>query len=134
MLPVAHVFTIKSIRLNLDDLLTHMIFILNYSYEISIFNYSFKQNKISFEAKQKDLQERATMSEKHKCIEFLLSILIGCQNSVLILFSCVAYTFDDSSGRCETFIIGPWSYSRFKSNEKKTNVIYLRENVYGDMP
>ncbi len=31
------------------------------------------------------------------------------------------------------FIIGPWSYMKFKSNEIKTSKLYVMENLYGDM-
>jgi hypothetical protein len=36
-----------------------------------------------------------------------------------------------STGLCELFVIGPYSFRRFKQNEEKTNDMYIREDLIG---
>ncbi len=79
----------------------------------------------------KILNEKSTQKTLMK---LTAGVLKRARNIIPKLFcSCVAFTYDNLSGRCEMFIIGPWSYTRFKSDEIQTNIIYIRENLYGDI-
>jgi len=48
-----------------------------------------------------------------------------------LLFSCTAFTYDKATTVCEVFIIGPFSYNIFLSDEARSDEFYVRENLYG---
>jgi hypothetical protein len=48
-----------------------------------------------------------------------------------LFYRCTAYIFDENSRNCEIFIIGPFGYNRFLAGEEKSNVMYVRYNLYG---
>jgi hypothetical protein len=48
-----------------------------------------------------------------------------------LIFRCTAYEFDKVNMMCELFVISPYGFENYQTDEDKTNAIYIRENLNG---